>query len=223
MTEIVLNHLTRMKDDRVCVAGLTADGTHVRPLLPRQRPWTEEHVCPRGPLRLGSRLAFTGEARRPDPPHTEDYVVDEWDVAGTRDYAGFLGALSTAAVPLELCFGAAHDVVPGRHVVLAPGTGACSLAVVRTSSADLYQRAGRLRVGLEHASLGDVDMKVNDVRFVPWTQRREQMPRLSALMAATGALLTIGLTRPWPRGEAQQWCWLQINGIFVEDVARTGW
>lgn len=205
------------------MAGLTADGAHVRPLLSRHRPWTDDHVEPHGTIRLGSRLSARG-ACRPDPPHTEDVVVDDWEVVEHLDYQPFLDELRRAVVPLEECFGAPHGVVPGRHPVVAPGSGTSSLAVVRVPVADLYQRSGRLRLGLEHTALGEVDLKVNDVRFVPWTSRREQMPRLSQLLNSAGALLTIGLTRPWPpQREGDRWCWVQVNGIFVEAADLTGW
>jgi hypothetical protein len=223
VTDLLVNHLTRMKDDRVCIAGLDNAGVHVRPLLPRHRPWTDDDVHPRGPIRLGSWLSMDG-ACRPDPPHTEDLVVDAWEVVGHCDYDVFLTELRSAAVPLAECFGAPHSLVPGRHVVVAPGAGGSSLAVVRVPSADLYQRSGRLRLGFEHSDLGEIDLKVNDVRFVPWTLRREQMPRLSQLLATSGALLTVGLTRAWPpEGQGNQWCWVQVNGIFVEDAELTGW
>ncbi len=220
MTELVVNHLTRMKDDRVCVAGLTGEGTHVRPLLSGRRPWTDGHVHPGGPLRLGSVLIVTGTGRA-DPPHTEDVVVDQWDVGGRCSYQAFLAALEAAAQPLARCFGTPHQVVPGRRLVVAPGSGTSSLAVVRVLSADLFERGGGLRVGLEHEQLGDLDLGVNDLRFVPWTRRREHMPRLSHLLAVSGAWLTVGLTRPYGQGE--QWCWVQINGIFVADAELTGW
>ena len=223
MTGIVVNHLTRMKDDRVCIAGLTAEGRHVRPLLPRRRPWIDDHVHPQGSIRLGSRISVVG-ACRPDPPHTEDLVLEDWEVMEQCDYQAYLAQLQHAVVPLEHCFGAPHSLVPGRHLVVAPGSGTSSLAVVRVPVADLYQRSGRLRLALEHDALGEVDLKVNDVRFVPWTLRREQMPRLSQLLSHGGALLTIGLTRPWPpQGDGDCWCWVQVNGIFVDEADLTGW
>lgn len=151
-------------------------------------------------------------------------MVDEWDVAEQSEYDVFLAELRCVVVPLEECFGASHALLPGRHLVVAAGCGTSSLAVVRVPVADLFQRGGRLRLGLEHPTLGDVDLKVNDLRFVPWTLRREQMPRLSQLLSESGALLTIGLTRPWsPQGQANRWCWVQVNGIFVEDGELTGW
>ena len=208
MTDVVIDHLTRMKDDRVCIAGLADDGAHVRPLLPQHRPWTDDHVHPHGPIRLGSRLSMDG-ARRPAPPHTENVVVDEWGVVGQSDCDPFFAQLQSAVVPLRECFGASHSLVSGRHLVVAPDEGTSSLAIVRIPSADLYQRSGRLRLGLEHSDVGDIDLKVNDVRIVPWTRRREQMPRLSQLLATSGALLTIGLTRAWPPQEqGASWCWV---------------
>jgi hypothetical protein len=158
---------------------------------------------------------------RPDPPHVEDVVVDACEVKGCGTYQDFLAALGAAALPLATCFGTPQQVVTGRHLVVPPGSGTSSLAVVRVPSADLFERGGRLRVGLEHHQLGEVDLSVSDLRFVPWTRRREHMPRLSQLLAASGAWLTVGLTRPYGQGE--QWCWVQVNGIFVEDAELTGW
>jgi hypothetical protein len=128
---VLVNHLTRMKDDRVCIAGLGADGLHVRPLLPRHRPWTDDHVHPRGPIRLGSWLSMDG-AFRPNPPHTEDLVLDAWDVVGQYDYDVFLTELRSAVVPLAECFGTAHNLVPGPRRRCAqwryeqPGGRTCS-------------------------------------------------------------------------------------------------
>lgn len=163
------------------------------------------------------------EAVQGDPPHSEDVPGKREDLASDRrmPYRDFLVRLSEAVSDLTDCFGGVHDVAPGTsRLVVAPGAGCRSLGVIRTNVMDVYRRGERLRAVVEHGALGEVEMTVADLRFTPWTQRRDHMWGLTETLREHGALLTIGLTRPWGN---PAWCWSQVNGIFVEDPELTGW
>ena len=220
--EVVLSHLTRMKGDRVCVAATDASGRSLRPVLRAQPTWNDSDLAPAGPIELGTVFSMSEELCGA-PPHSEDVLVRREDLLphGRMPYEGFLARLATGVSELTGCFGASHEIAPRTaRLVVAPGAGQRSLGVIRTSAMDVYRRGDRLRAVVDHPTLGDVEMTVADLRLTPWTQRRDDMWALTETLRKHGALLTVGLTRPY--GEPA-WCWSQINGIFVEDPDLTGW
>jgi hypothetical protein len=75
---LVITDLSRMHDDRVCIFGIDEDGNPIRPVLPY--PGIREHHLfdKNGNLFIKpfSMVKFNFIRPRPDPPHTEDFILD---------------------------------------------------------------------------------------------------------------------------------------------------
>ncbi len=220
--DVVICHLTRMGDERVCVAAVDESGRHLRPVLRGEHDWCTADVGPHGALVLGAVVRLPDRPGGP-PPHTEDVVTRRAAVVPKErlEYDTFVARLRTQATSLEDAFGAAHATAPNTsRLVIAPGTGAVSLAIVRAGPVDAYVRRERFYLLLEHDRLGPVELSLADHRFLPWEAHGE-LWRIAEVLGRGGAVLTIGLSRPW--GVETSWCWGQVNGIFVDEPALTGW
>src|SRR5947209_7696339 len=71
---IVVDHLTRMREGHICVAGLAPDERHVRPLRRRDR-WTRQHLHPRGPFEVGAVVELGATRPVGRAPEVEDVIV----------------------------------------------------------------------------------------------------------------------------------------------------
>lgn len=211
-----------MAGDRVCIAGLTQDGAHVRPLLPGREPWTEGHVQPKGSLELGVHMVIEGVYRPPCAPHGEDFLVSDWHIGERVPYERFRQTLDARTADLGACFGPGLQVWQNANLFMPVGSGTASLAVVEVRAADLYLRGERPQLVFEHDTLGLCDLPVTDLRFRPWTRMRTRLGALTAVLERDGALLTLGLGRPLSSAHGDR-CWAQVNGVFVQEAELTGW
>jgi hypothetical protein len=221
--DVVLCHITRMHEERVCLAGVDLHGRHLRPVVRGEPDWCTQDVEPNGPIALGALVQLAGHAGG-SAPHTEDVVVRRASLVpqDRLPYAAFFERISTHAGDLEACFGAAHSLARNTNrLVVVPGAGSASLATIRTGPVDAYVRRQRFYLGLEHADLGAVELSLADLRLLPWQSHRERLGAIAECLHSDGGILTIGLSRPW--GNDEQWCWAQVNGIFVTEPELTGW
>jgi hypothetical protein len=73
--EIIVNHLTRMKAPRICIAGIeSGTSRHVRPTTGPASPLTRSILAQQGgPFRLGAVLDLGPATPQPSLPETEDH------------------------------------------------------------------------------------------------------------------------------------------------------
>lgn len=225
--QIVVNHLTRMKDDRICAAGIELDTMeHVRPVTRRGDRLTRRLLAENGgPLELAA-LVDIGNARpRSDPPQTEDQLVSSDDLAQVRVLDGdeYLHLLeSTAQTDLDSAFGPALER-RGRTYAIGEGRGHASLAVVKASRRAWLEvdHKGKLRLRFPDAR-PDAYLSVADIRFVEAdhsTVRADLIHDVARrLWRGVGAYVMLGLTRAFtPEGDDRGSHWLQVNGLCLED------
>lgn len=225
--EIVVNHLTRMRAPRICVAGVDPETRgHVRPTTLADDPIDRRLLDDEGgPFGIGT-LVELGEVRAtPSRPESEDHLFATAAAAAVRQLEPdeYLQILDDAAEDdLESIFGT--DLARlGRSFAIEEGRGAVSLGVLRVEQTPELEidSWGALRLILndveEPAHLG-----VTDIRFVEAdhkTYREDVIHDVQRRMqSGVDLLLMVGLARAWQRpGDDRRRHWLQINGICMED------
>ena len=76
-TSVIITDLTRMQGERVCVAGYLRDDTCIRPMFRSGGPveaWLRAYG--RVIIRPFAVVEFDLREKKPDPPHTEDRIID---------------------------------------------------------------------------------------------------------------------------------------------------
>jgi len=215
---ILVTHLTRMREDRICVAGLTNTGEHVRPVADEQ-VLDRSHLLANGGLFDVGAVVELGEVE---------------DVGVKPEVEDRLFALASARYEFHLepdtywKFASAH-VKPGLREIFGPdlqpvgGTmivpvakGEASLgAFAPKSGPELFlDDRGRVRARLNHSGsslrLPVTDIRVYDQRLNP----REDVMEWLNRECRQGCVLTVGLSRPF-KGASRpiEEHWLQINNL----------
>lgn len=228
--QIILNHVTRMKSPRICVAGVdTETFDHIRPTTPATDPITRVLLRENGgPFGVGA-LVDLGQVRaEPDPPETEDHrfltanarrVEDVSD----DDYVAVLQEVSVAT--FDDAFGSDLECVRDRKYAVPLGSGTRSLAVVRLQGRP-HLRAdhwGKLLLELDSPDTA-CSLPMTDVRFFEDDQKtivddivNEVNERLSE---GVDTFLMLGLARAFvATGYDRSLHFLQANGLCLVDRA----
>ncbi len=165
MTQIVVNHLTRMAHPRICVAGVeTESGRLLRPITAKDDLLTRKLLVEEGgPLQLGARVELGATVRQFHPPETEDCFC-------VSSRFRRLGAIGRDEY-LELIDGTAEDSLAdafgpelercGKSYAIAPGEGAHSLGCVRVDTdLRLAVNFDKPRLVFAGASIGVTDLRL---------------------------------------------------------------
>ncbi len=227
---LVVDHLTRMKEDRVCLAGLDLEtGQRWRPKPSSQGTWRRQDLQPTDQLtiRLGTVLELKIEPR-PAPPETEDAIV----LGGKLRASGQI-PMSDLYEQVERI--AEDQLVPifgselvasrtGRSSALLPSnSGHCSLGTYRPPPFEIIAaRQDGIRVEFSDQELGDLSLSVTDLRLfdAAGAPRLRVISAIGArLRAGWPAVFSVGLSRAFTNSEGQTGHWLQVNNIlFPEDI-----
>jgi hypothetical protein len=215
---IVVDHLARLEDGSVAVAGIDNEHQHVAPRSAGS--WTTAATTRAGgPFGVGE-LVDLGFSRRVGlPPAVEEREVDESILRplgrmSDGDFWSLLEILGQDSLPA--IFG--DDLVrqPTGSASVPEGRGKASLGVLRCPGpAELFVRGGQLRMGLDDLGIGALDLAVFDFRL-----RDEHGVPIDALWkvirrrvsAGEPVLLSVGLTRPFNGSH-----WLRIDNIHFRD------
>jgi len=74
---VTITDLTRMQEQRVCIAGYLSDGTCIRPVFRVggiEEKWLK--VAGQVAIRPFAIVEFDLQENKPKPPHTEDWTID---------------------------------------------------------------------------------------------------------------------------------------------------
>jgi hypothetical protein len=224
--KILLNHLTRMRDSRICVAGMDPTGRHVRPVTSSTSKLTRTLLSERGgPFEIGVIIDLGKVSASPSAPATEDH---EFSVTNTRPIKRLSGEEyfhlldRVAHQDLESIFG---PDLKRRNQTFAVdrGQGSTSLGVLRPQHRiDLVNdNYGRLRLRLDDTR-GTAALPVTDIRFVEEdhkTIKRDIVEDVRwRLQSGVQVILMVGLTRPFQVSEDdEKRHWLQVNGLCLAD------
>ncbi len=231
--QIVVNHLTRMHEGRICVAGINpVSRRHVRPVPEFGETFERGLLAANGQqLRVGALVDLGDVSPRPDLPHSEDQVTSLSELRLVRylDRAEYLRALESVRVySLTDAFGTELDH-SGRSFTLKEGTGKRSLAVLRKNTREIKveikknRKTGKETVRLACRLAGKrVNLSLTDLRLYKredeTTLDREMIGKLQDQLAqANSCYLMLGLGRAWSPDQSEPVHWLQANGIAVAD------
>ena len=227
--EICITDLTRMKEGRVCIAGITRDYKTIRPT-------TFGGIYEIGLFRSGRPIIYPfavvsytllNRGNRP-APHTEDwdYHTSSIRLVKTVDMPGRIKILSRMAVsePEEI-FGAPLLRGKGGHY-LPVGAGCASLGTLKPHKVlgVMYKSHGekrQYRLGFETPSGNAYWLGVTDLAWryylddlVMRGRSLEQVQQqMTTLVKRRPVWLRLGLANPYPKYPDR--CHLQINGIYT--------
>lgn len=227
--QIVVNHVTRMKVPRICVAGIEPKSlASVRPTTPKSDPITRDLLRTRGgPFGPGALVDLGHVDGEGKPPEIEDHRFATEQARRVEDLSDerYLTILDRVAQgDLDAAFGPdLCEIRPGKLAVPA-GRGERSLAVIAIPP------AARLRVEWEklylhlEAGEGKAKLRVTDARlyeFDDFALKADLVPEVNRrLRSGVKAYAMLGLARAMYDDDAGgDVHWLQCNGICLADRA----
>src|SRR2546421_1342549 len=165
---IVVDHLARLDDGSVVVAGIDGNHEHIAPL--RGAPWdTAATARGGGPFGIGQAVDLGFSRRVGTPPLVEERQVEEDRVAplGRLPDGQFWSLLETLGHDhLPSIYGDDVTVSPSGSASVPAGRGKASLGVLRCPGpAELFRRGGALRMGLDDLRIGSLHLAVHDFRL----------------------------------------------------------
>lgn len=227
---IIVNHLTRMSGEYICVAGVPTDAmedySYIRPLREKQKPHNgrldrNSLQSKRGPFSLGSIVDLGPIDRRPVIPEVEDAKFLLWKAKYIQslDANDFIDkAIKPMAQPaLSSIFGEDLYRRSSTAAAVPRGKGLASLGVMGPlNDVELevreYYGKQELRFLLNDPDLGDIALKVTDIRLWESDHITPSFKNIDTIRTRIGdCYISVGLTR-----EYKSHHWLQINNIFPE-------
>ncbi len=235
---IVINHLTRMREGRICIAGVDPQTSqHVRPVT----KWG--HLDGRllagrsldgreGPFNMAHVVDLGSVNPEPQKPHVEDHSFVPWKARfierfRPEDFWALLYRMSRPS--LKEIFGDELRVTDRQACGTAIGMGAASLGVLRpVNRPQIYLRREKndaqpsVRMRIDDGQMR-VDVGVTDLRLFGSDHvslKETMVDGVDRRLQGTGAvLLGMGLGRAFvsrsEKGSARHW--LQVNNIHFEE------
>lgn len=226
---IVMNHITRMRGERICIAGIdTEEAEHVRPTTPADDPITRELLQVHGgPLAIGAEVELGDVEPDGAAPEVEDHRFQTVELEHVRDLDDdeFLGLLEElAAADLHAAFGPDLKRRDWKYAIDV-GKGSASLAVIRSVTMPILEINRKYEEKLQ-LRWEDPDpltyLSVTDVRFYEEDHKtiREEIvdDANNRLVRGVGCFLMLGVARPFrASGDTRERHWLQLNGLVLDD------
>jgi hypothetical protein len=224
---IVVNHVTRMKSPRICVAGIDPETLeHVRPVTHRANPLTRALLREKGgPFGPGALVELGSVVPCPRVPETEDRRFAPARATRTEDvsheaYLELLGRVGHQ--DLATAFGPDLVEIRPRKMAVPAGRGTRSLAVLKAVNPRLEIKFDKLYLELDDASF-EVELRVTDARFYEDDQvtvKRRVVSNVNVRLARGGTIYAmLGLAHAIRDDDGGEVHWLQANGICLADRA----
>ena len=231
---IVVNHLTRMHQGRICVAGVDQQTRrHVRPVTKWGQLDGRVLSFREGPFNIGHVVDLGRVEACPQTPHVEDYRFTPWTARYIErfhadDFWAMLYGISEPS--LGRIFGDELRPMGCRSCGTEAGQGKASLGVLRPAKRPRLflkdtKKTGSVRIRMQiddgrmRVEAGVTDLRLYEADHATVAQTRVQ--RLARYLDSHGGvLLSVGLGRAFAaRAEDvdRPVHWLQVNNIHVEE------
>ncbi len=229
--QILVNHLTRMRLGRICVAGVDVDTRHrVRPVLRQESLEADLLARYGGPFDMARIVDLGRPLHQPARPHVEDHQIAPARLRFKRNASAeeFWGLLLELSRPrLRAIFGDALRTIANGRCVVDLGCGEASLGCLRPKETpELYLRSSRDGKSQIRMRLFDgqfrVDAGVTDLRLygTDHVTPDAKLVRTAAewIRRSAGLVLGVGLTRKYrASADAPELHWLQVNNVHLQD------
>jgi len=223
---IVVNHLTRMRAGRICVAGIDLDThEHVRPVLQGNQLGRDLLLSRHGLFDIGSVVDLGRVYHVGEPPEVEDHQFAPRHArrVGTLTPAAYWELLDEVARPdLAALFG--PDLYPHRSgYAVDVGKGSASLGCLRPASPPSLSILDNGKVRMQIIEGGrTIRLAVTDLRLCEddhTTVRRALVQQVQdRIRQGVGVILGVGLGRAWSQADDdKERHWLQVNNLHLED------
>ncbi len=226
---VTITDLTRMQNDKVCVAGYLPDLTCIRPVL-RGDNLREWWLYVAGTVIVQPFAIVEFEAQHPigQPPHTEDRLIDPLyrirkSMLGVEQRESLLHRLDNGAV--EAIFGAPIHHDQGWYLMVGEGTRSLGTIYAGHIDAVSYTRdassPGDYRLTFTDAHHQEYRLAVTDLTFRYCLDHlhtrkaispQEISTTVTRVLQQRRVFLRIGLTRGWSKHPDRHY--LQVTGIY---------
>lgn len=229
-TKLVITDLTRMQGTRICIAGYTREYKCVRPVF-----WSsglvERWLSNKGQvvIRPFAIVEFDLQEHKPEPPHTEDWIIDEvyrqnCGMLDGEKQERFLKKIADKSV--ASIFGT--PVLRDEGYYIEKGTGTRSLGTVipkqvkqvsyvKKESGKWDYRLTFVDAAGEAYHLGVTDLAfrylLDNARIKKGVAPEEAAQHLTDFFQKARVYLRIGLSRNWEKHPDR--CFLQITGVHA--------
>jgi hypothetical protein len=215
---IVIDHLARLDDGSVAVAGIDGGHDHVAPR--HENGWDTSATSRQGgPFGVGELVDLGFSRRVGVAPLVEEREVEQASLRPLGritdgDFWSMLETLGQDSLPA--IYGDDLTRQSSGTACVPEGRGRASLGVLRCPGpAELFRRGGQLRIGIDDLQLGSLDLAVFDFRL-----RDEQGVPIDPLwkvirrrvLAGEPVILSVGLSRTFNGSH-----WLRVDNIHFRD------
>lgn len=224
---IVVNHLTRMREGHICVAGIRVETKqHIRPVLPRGNLSSTMLKSQRGCFGVGYLVDLGTAKAIGRPPAIEDtlFAPEKASQLGRMSPPDFWDLLKVMSkTSLRDIFGAQLET-DGWNAVIKAGVGQVSLGnlILRQPPHIYVTDDGRLRIQFSDKAGSELILAVTDVRFYEgdhWLLKRAAVEHAARWCKEGGQIiLSVGLSRLWQKpSDSAPRHWLQVNNLHFEN------
>lgn len=225
--EIIITDLTHMSGEHVCLAGVDRKGNTIRPMLQSGIFIRDLYI---DNYLLRPRIVVSMELEPQTnriAPHLEDH---SWKIEESTQILRLAADNIWRIVLQRTSFNTVRDIFEvdlHENKNIRPGEGSRSIGTIKAKSIDFFeykvlqfgqqQRQGYRLSFTDSEDNSFQDISITDLTLRYYTHHLKRSMKIQELNEVIREKfhheeiwLRIGLTREW-----NEWCWLQVNGIYT--------
>lgn len=219
--KIIITALTRFKKHAtVCTAGVTDDGTVIRPM-----PYLSSDECRELDIHPGGILEGDFTSKNASAPHIEDATFNKLTFNGACSKAEFKAALDATLYP-NMSDGFGLEIQLGQKCIPIESQPVRSLITIKVNprSFSVVQNnydPSKLKAHFSDGAGTELSfVGVTDRGFYDYAQAHPDDSRKIAeighfIHCQDELYLRLGLSRPFEAPDGRNGYWIQLNGIYT--------